>query len=308
MRRFSKIILPLIFTLIACILTFTACNDSETREPTSSGNINAPTNGSDNSSNDEPKYSKLLQNVLTNEYYNSLIDSARSGNSSLYESGAFQPHPYAFLEEEGFDVEAIQNKQLDCYTMSYVLDEEPNNLYMFTRVNDGSVVYNYLLMYELTDQEMKDYDMTHDCPKSVTDYYVQAVFMNNEISQMKTPKILGTSKMTVKAFEGMTKSMSLTKYVETHECDIIMINPNKDAKTFELILVPKYYENNMMAKSSFNVALNCKATISINGGVYVHPYDFGPIRPISTKTNNAKFYYTQKANLNLVRCQDLEES
>ena len=308
-RRLSGLLL-----VGAMMLTSAGCDWEITVKPKDPNQTNPPitdTNPGDTTTTNPgiqlEQYSELLQNVLTNEYYNYLIDSARGGNYDLYTSGKFQPHPYAFLEDEGFDIEAIENKQLDCYTMSYVLDEEPNNLYMYTRVNDGSVVHNYLLKYELTDQEMKDYDMTHNAPTGATNYYVQAVFMNNEISEMKTPTIVGTSKMTLKAFEGMTETMTGRYNLETEKCDIIMTNPDPKNYYFNLKLIPYFYESKQMTFNCSIADLNCKATIIYENYVFKSPYTFGSFRPNSYTSHSATLYFTQRANLNLERCKDLVE-
>lgn len=255
------------------------------------------------------QYSELLQNVLTNSTYNSLIAQAESGNFDLYERGEFKPHPYAFLEEQGIDVDAIKNGELDCYTYSYVLDEEPNNLYMYTRITDDSVVTNYLLKYELTDQEMDDYDLTHDDPATIKGYFVQAVFMNNEISKMKTPEIVGTSQMTLEAFEGLTENMSERYPSDFELCNVIMINPNPTERTFKLILLPRYYVNEQMARNDVEaIYIDCQSATSMNNGIYDRPYSYGTFAMNETIVKNATLYLTQAAPLNLIYCKVLDEN
>ena len=281
-------------------------------DTTPSDSSNPPISSSQNNSNETDnqnnyEYSQILLNVLNNQHYNSLIERARAGNKELYERGEFKPHPYAFLEDEGFDVEAIKNNSLDCYTMSYELDNEPNMLYIYTRVNDGSVVHNYLLKYKLTEQEMDDYDMLHDDPSTATNYFIQSVFMNNEISQTRDPISIEESKMTVEAFDGMTETMCKSNWNETKNSDIIMINPNPKEFAFELITLPRYYETDTMTHSSYLTYLLCSADVVLNNGVYTNPYTYGIFKPKERNKLNAKLYFSQNAELNIVSCKNLEK-
>ena len=86
-------------------------------------------NNSNQSQETEGKYSTFLQNVLNNAEYNALIEKPKT-DVTFVKSAYFDPHPYAFLEQQGHNVQAIKNGTNECYTLSYVLDEEPNYLYM----------------------------------------------------------------------------------------------------------------------------------------------------------------------------------
>ena len=110
------------------------------------------------SQNEYSEYSVLLQNVMSDAEYNDLIARAQKDNK-FYSSAEFDAHPYAFLEKEGFDIAKIKNGSIPCHTMTYVLDEEPNNLYIYTRVEKTDAYYLYLLRYTLTEKEMDDYNM-----------------------------------------------------------------------------------------------------------------------------------------------------
>ena len=91
---------------IATSMLFTtfACKNSNATN-SSTGNS---TNQEQSSSNGEnTKYSKLITNILNNTYYNQLLSTAKD-DESFYASAYFDPHPYAFLDDEGFDVDAIK--------------------------------------------------------------------------------------------------------------------------------------------------------------------------------------------------------
>lgn len=174
-------------------------NNNGGNTPGGSGGNNTPTS----------QYSQLLQNVLDDEYYNTLI-------SQLYtwhDTGYFDPHPYGFLEDEGYNVNLIKSNNLLCNTHAYVLDSEPNNLYMAVNVETKSAqpyFTEYLLKYSLTEKEMNDYNMLH------SEDILQAVFMNDEISKLKTPEIISKTKCTVEAHEGL--KVSLKSCFNSAEC------------------------------------------------------------------------------------------
>ncbi len=268
-------------------------------------NIDTDNNNNDNSESKKEKYSAILQNILNNEYYNEMIEKAKT-NKELYNDGIFKPHPYAFLEDEGFDIDAIKNGSIDCYTMSYVLDEDPNSLYMNTRVTENDVVYTYLVRYELTNQEMSEYTLLHNASDPLLLKYVQAMFINNTISEMKTPEIVGTSQMSVEAYEGMTKSMNGLFDLSTKTCDIIMINPNQEERYFNLLLIPKYDKGSYFKNNSI-VDLDCLAQVRFDGEVFTGPYLYGVFFVENEETLKAKLYLTQKIDLTLF-CGDLNES
>ena len=308
--------------LIALLtISLTSCNMEKSRNDSiSSGQANGntpnqtnktaqdktPTKGeTTNESEPEKKYSDLLQSILSNSHYNSLIAQAEAGNFDIYERGEFKPHPYAFLEKEGFDVDAIKAGDLDCHTLSYVLDEEPNNLYMRTQVNDGAVVTSYLLKYELTDQERYDYNFTHDDPNSAINYYVQAVFMNNEISKMKTPTVIGKSRSASSNLASLKQSIEKTHNLKSKLCYPLLLNPNANDYTFDLIILPKYYVNEQMVHDAEIIFEHCKTKYKFEAGSIDSPESTSEYITKSISRKNATVYLTQDAPLTYTRCKTL---
>lgn len=245
----------------------------------------------------EIEYSEILENILNNSTYNQLISAAKT-NPNIYNEGEFKPHPYTFLQQEGFDIEKIMNGTHEAYTLSYVKEDEPNNLYMFTRVNNNSYISNYLLKYELTDEEMDDYDLVHDDPSS-TSYFIQSVFMNNEISKLKTPEIVGKSKMSEQAFTNMTETMY--GRLDTNQSYMIMTNPNKSDNSFNLILLPKYFNPKDMAYNTEIREYVCGGNLMLDGDIYLGPYTYGVFKAISMEKLNARLYLTQDVALNYIK-------
>lgn len=170
---------------------------------------NSNNNSNNNSTTEkESQYSQMLLNVLNDEHYNSLIEQAKT-NKDVYTRGEFKPHPYAFLEDEGFDVNAIMNDNLKCISFVYSLKDEPNVLYVITRAETASsepYFTQYVLKYTLSKQEMADYKMLHE------GFFAQACFLVNEISELHDPQVLSKTKITVQAQTSL--SNSIKKYEE----------------------------------------------------------------------------------------------
>lgn len=148
------------------------------------------------SKNDYSQYSALLQSILENEEYDRLIANAINNPNALRSN--YAPHPYGFLESEGYNIADIKNGTIKASTTSFVLTEEPNNLYVATYVETKSAkpyYTEYLLRYTLTDKEMKDYHMLH------TNVYIESNFINEVISRTKTPTVINEVRCTVEAHD-----------------------------------------------------------------------------------------------------------
>lgn len=254
-------------------------DDSEANEGGTQDNENNQNNENNNSNIDISQYSKLLQNVLTNEYYDELIEKVRNGDNNILKTGEFEPHPYAFLEKQGYDIEAIKAGNDLAYTMSYILEDEPNNLYMYTRVLvDNSYWDNYLLKYKLTDEEMKDYHLVYAGNSLEYNYYIQSIFINNEISKMKTPEIIGTSKMTNDALTGMIENWGKQKLVETDNCHVILLNPNPKDYSCNVVVIPKFFNDNKMTFNSQIIDIFALVSMNMTNNIYTGPSYYTPFR------------------------------
>ncbi len=265
--------------------------------------------GGEDDIDEETGYSKMLINVLNNENYKNLIESAKY-NTDLFESPEFDPHPYAFLEDEGIDVNKIKDGTYSCYTMSFVKDDELNNLYMHTRVLiDDTYYQSYLLKYELTDQEMKDYQMIHGCFDDPLRYYSHIYFLNNEISELKKPTIVGTSKMEKSALEStIRRHATAHKDGPTEGCHSIILDVNKYDRTLRLLLIPHYYQTNRVAYDNYLIDYNYTTGI-----IFQDPDNeicnnsFEPLILIeqSKQKINATFFFSQDADFR-IRTPELE--
>lgn len=220
--RSTKIYKALPALIMSAIMAFTPITLSACNNPTDPTLPNNPdteqgpgTNPGTDPSNpgtEDPYegYSDLLKSVLTSDYYNTLISNANK-NLDLYETAYFDPHPYSFLDKQGYDIAKIKDGELSCTTRAFVLDSEPNNLYIATYVETKATIpyyTEYMLKYTLTDEEMEDYDMLHDKK------YIQAFFINDAISNKKTPTVVSQSRCTVEAHNGLQTNLEMLKSVK----------------------------------------------------------------------------------------------
>ena len=240
-------------------------------------------------------YSELLQRVLTNEEYNQLIKVAHNTNPALLKTGEFEPHPYAFLEKKGFDVEAIKKGDDLCRTFSYVLTDDKGSLYMHTQVDCGDYYETFLLKYTLSEQEMQDYHLTQTGGGNVeAPYYIQCAFMNREIAATREPEIVGTSKMAKQSLDSLKTSMGGGKYgIETQTCNIIFINPNRETNEFDLILYPRNQNAYGISCRSIIADLECYNYQRLESGICTTPNAHAEFMVLDQSKTNAILYFTQ---------------
>ena len=315
----SKIVkrLALLTITAATVLTLSACEEVSTEPDGPNFGIGeTQSNLPDEIRNpiDVSGYSQILQNILLNKEYDNLIYQATVAKDyQLLETGVFEPHPYAFLEGEGFDVQAIKNDEIDAYTMSFVKDEEPNNLYIFTRVmQDNSYWTNYLLKYTLTDKEMDDYHYLHT-GEGKTAFFIQSVLMNNEISKTRKPEIVGKANISIEAIDKITNDLQRISLYKENKTDVIFLNPNKENATFEMMLVPRYDNYKQMCHENKIItgdfAINIAHTFTMENDVYMGPTVLD--RDYTTKKRkdyNVTYYFSQDADATYMNCKSLEDT
>lgn len=146
---------------------------------------------------EESKYSQILQTVLDSNYYNEMIDKSMEENSAIFFSNPnFAPIPYAFLQQNGFNVAAIRDRQLKCNTEMYFIGDDTNNLYMSVHVqNDESTITDYVLKYNITDKEYNDLQMLFE------EDYIQAPLFIQELSNQKTASVQSKISLTKNAYD-----------------------------------------------------------------------------------------------------------
>jgi len=222
------------------------------------------------------KYSKLLQDVLSDTYYNNLMATAKSSNA-FYEYPVFDPHPYDFLADNGHDVSAIKNKELDCFTTSFIKETEPNSLYIATKVeNVGNYYTEYLIKYALNDKEIEDYKALHEYDNGF--HYTQSAFLNDAISKTKQPTILSKTNVDIESHEEMfdellyKRNNSLKKYIDykiSKSLDFIITDVNTTDKTYNYFV---WLSNPNYALSEEKTAIYpFKATLDYKNNIFYGP-------------------------------------
>jgi len=191
-------------------------NNNNQNNNNNNQNNNQNDNNNQNNNNNQPdysKYSQILQTVLTDNTYNWLIqeaeDDKENGDRTTYkQDNKYKSIPYGFLEDEGFDIEAIKSNQIKCETETFILDDEPNTLYMTCRVeNKASTDYytHFVLKYNLTEQEIKDLNLVF---KNISQGYTasyQAPFFIQELSIQKEAVKLSETNITKSSEEKAEK-------------------------------------------------------------------------------------------------------
>lgn len=259
-------------------------------------------NSSTNEQN-KGKYSELLQNVLNDEYYNSLLNTINSAQSleeademtRLAKSPAYDPHPYAFLENQGIDVDKILDGTYDAYTMSYVLNDEPNNLYIHTRVLvDDEYYVSYLITYKLTDKEMSDYKMMHGSFGGYNSAYQHCVFLNDKISEMKEPTKVLSTKYTKQTHEVFTKYLNASYEKQSY----IIPQIDLDNTQYYYIQYPKHLNKDIAIEKKSIFFANFKDTLinSTNNIFAIHD-DYDNADLLDKETKDATAFFSQEIPL-----------
>lgn len=268
------------------------------------------------------EYSELLQGVLTNSTYNQLITKFKS--QSRCEEILNYIHPFGFLEDEGYDISAIKAGNLECHTSPFIYKDEPNNLYMAVAVKDGDHYANYLLKYQLSDQEMNEY-------RTFTGKYAtyQAYFMNDAISRAKTPTVVSEVYVSSKTFNSahhryFTQTASTKIYNDIVYGEnikpfstslVILTDYDLESRTFSVFVVPRIdyscdleVESLKVGKIQLKVAYGLP--IEIENDVFIDPDDLYSDCEISA-TNPKDAYvqiYSPAVSLTDITNSDMEFS
>ena len=195
-------------TLSACNITIDPDNGITIERPNDDPNTDNPS--TDNPSTDDPttdnppeeitsQHSEIFNTVVYGDYYNQVEENYFENINKV--SNITNPIPYKFLEDEGYDIDAIKEDQYKCLTNSYIYDDAPNDLYVSVKIenpntiNGKSYYTNYILKYNLTDQEKEDMDLVY------SKNYIEAPFFIQELSYQKKPEIQSETKWTMDTYD-----------------------------------------------------------------------------------------------------------
>ena len=254
-------------------------------------------------------YSKIFEKVLNEDYYNNLIKAAEEDSQFQY-TGYFDPHPYAFLKSRGHDIDAIKNDELACRTVSFVREDEPNNLYIMTYVESKTTdpyYTEYMLRYTLTDREMNEYKFLHN---DNTRYYVQAAFKNDEISAQKKATVISETKMNKTAHEEMKESISTVNIsknkLNTDWADILLKDFDEATQEFTIYIYPYLSKSNEVTSIGKYMELpliRSNQKLLIQNSIYYRPTTYGnfAVRDgeeyLDSVATDVRFYYPQNAQI-----------
>ena len=155
---------------------------------------------------------------------------------------------------------------------------------------------------------MDDYHTLHS-GNGYAHFYLESIFMNNEISKTRKPEIVGKTKISVDAFEKLTTSIQYaSSAIDKTSCNFILINLNDEKDTFETILIPRLYQDNYMTMNG----KACKALfqssydLAMKDNIFTKPTNKQSYIGISATTKEATFYFSQEADLMFVRALSFE--
>ena len=237
MKKKILSILVAILTFIMCTFSLLACSVSNSKENGNADTQNPDDSNGSNQNNKYANYSQILQNVLTGVYYYQQIGNAESSNN-VYEYTSshnnYEPIPYAFMEEQGYDVSKYKDNKLNCFANIFSIN---NDLFveLHAEIEYSTNYYaNYVLKYNLTDQELKELYCLH-APLFSNDgktTYFQAPFFVQELSYLREPEILSISYATSACNNSANEYFDKKKFLSTyHISSYIKSEPVENSQT-----------------------------------------------------------------------------
>ena len=245
------------------------------------------------------KYSNLLMSVVNDEYYKSIMSSTTLETNNVPE---LDPHPYAFLEDEGIDVDKILNGTYQASTMTFVYDDEPNNLYMNTRILiDDSYYQSYLITYQLNDKEMADYKMVYG-DSTAYSYSWPAFFINDKISETKQPTQVLSTKYTKKTHEVFQKKVD--SYIGVKH-DYILPSIGPESSQYLYLSYPRYSNSTIPTQTKTVFIAQFKYNhIANNDSIYEISENFDRAELLEKETKQATAFFLQDTSVS--RGKDFE--
>ena len=205
----KKLLLLFIALITISLLVFSACNDPANDDGGDGGTENGGTETSGENNGKFKKYSKLIQNVLANAEYNKIISDHRYGIITDEKLSSYM-HPFGFLEDEGYDINAIKSGNVKCYSRPFFYNDQPNTLYFVIGVENSDCFTNYMIKYDLTEKERKEY--LELCNLSINydggHCTYQTFFINDQISKDKKATIVSESYINKSLYNSLHESIS----------------------------------------------------------------------------------------------------
>lgn len=207
-KRVKRKLALALLSFVALANGLTACQTLEKSngESTSiSGTMEEESGGNGNS--EYAEFSEIMQGIFSNGYYYSLIsvdkDYVDAGlTPKSYKNPKYNAVPYGFLKKEGFKIDEI--KLGDLYSKSDMYLED-NNLFIELRAeikSSRNYLANYLLKYELTDQELTELTaLFTSLSNTEKKTYYYAPFFIQELSNQRDPEVVSKAYITLDSIE-----------------------------------------------------------------------------------------------------------
>lgn len=232
----------------------------------------------------------ILNHLLTNPEYKELIQKAVN-DYEFSKTANFDPHPYAYLEKKGYDVTGIKNGTLQCKTVSYILDEKPNSIFMAVRVYNTNYVDHIFLEFNVSDTIAELYKDIY------SRRYAEMAFMNDALSKFEDPVNEIITKIWLDADEGLNKECS-RMYNSDKPCSILVKDVDMDTDTFNMLIIPGFF--GMDKKVAYGVTVStleeCKTRfyeIRNDHGYYDIPGNLNGFKVENRATAEATVYHLQ---------------
>lgn len=208
----------------------TETNYSSTTNQNGSHN-SADSSGSSSTNNKYANYSTILQNVMTKSIYDNLVGwGLRKQNdgsiSKVKNSNCFLPIPYKFLEDLGYDTNQVYNDKYEARSEVFRID---NDLYIalgIQALSKENYMTNYLLKYNITDQEIEEMNkLFYTRQSTYYNYtYFQAPFFVQELSYHKIPEVLNVSHQSMDTQKTIDAGLHLNSCTTSEYSHVIMLN------------------------------------------------------------------------------------
>lgn len=304
-RRLTKVAIASL--VLAPVIAFAACTYTPSPntpiDPDQPG-ITNPVDP-DNPSTPTTDHSALLYDVLTNSYYRNIIDNFQE-DMTIRNTQLYDPIPYGFLEDRGYNISDIKNDVLEADSVAYTKEDEPNNLYIATRVEtDGTTPYYtcYTLRYSLSNLEMEDVKYLHRNRAIESPLFIQ------ELSYQKNPTVISEASITINAYNNILNSLLDFDNVSSDlfgnkNITLDFVSFSTDNNTL-ICNVRNNHSNNFIADAEIRIANLVPGNTSVkittlnnNPKVYTGPYlvTFSNNKEMQNYTNNTTpitYYDTQ---------------
>lgn len=310
MKKFLKI--TAMCAALACAFAFCGCSLIESIiNPDRTDETTNDPNGTDNPDKPTETHSELLNDVIRDAYYVNLIKEHTTDAGVISTlSQDLAPIPYKFLEQQGYNINAIKNDQVKCSSISYVKENQPNNLYMSVKVETKASTPYYTfftLKYSLSDLEMADLNYLHEKEA------VEAPLFLQELSYQKTPAVEGRASMLIKAYDSILEYfqkidiLSIDVY-NTRDFTMDVLSFSADNNILECVFRPNVYSvvntTEIRYAHLMSGVVGVKVTEEIINGtnVYVYPYPYVSFRTVEygnkylTTSTPITLYQTEHEN------------